>query len=179
MPDLRETRRTLKIAFAGMAIADLVAIVLLLTPIAGSSDARKQEIQQLTMEQRQKTKQVEPLRGLDKKIVLANEQIDKFYNERLPNRESAINEELGKLAASNGVKITQAKYDAKEPESVGLAPVYIEANCQGDYLQLVRFINALERNKTFFVVNNVLLGDAQGGAVKLQLKLETYLRTGA
>jgi len=77
------------------------------------------------------------------------------------------------------VKITQAKYDAKEPESVGLAPVYIEANCQGDYLQLVRFINALERNKTFFVVNNVLLGDAQGGAVKLQLKLETYLRTGA
>jgi hypothetical protein len=28
-------------------------------------------------------------------------------------------------------------------------------------------------------VTSVVLGDAQGGAVKLQLKLESYLRTGA
>jgi hypothetical protein len=43
----------------------------------------------------------------------------------------------------------------------------------------MRFINALERDKTFFIVNSVVLGDAQGGSVKLQLKLETYLRNGA
>jgi hypothetical protein len=54
----------------------------------------------------------------------------------------------------------------------------IEADLAGDYLQLVRFINSLERNQMFFLVDSVGLGGEQNGAVKLQLKLETYLKTG-
>jgi type IV pilus assembly protein PilO len=46
-------------------------------------------------------------------------------------------------------------------------------------LQLVRFVNALERDQLFFLVDSVVLGGEQGGIVKLQLKLETYLKTGA
>jgi hypothetical protein len=86
---------------------------------------------------------------------------------------------MGKLAAQNGVKMGQVKYETKEPEAVGLTPFLLEATCQGDYLHLVRFINALERDKTFFIVNSVVLGDAQGGTVKLQMKLESYVRPGA
>jgi len=43
----------------------------------------------------------------------------------------------------------------------------------------VRCINALERDQLFFLVDSVGLGGEQGGVVKLQLKLETYLKTGA
>jgi Tfp pilus assembly protein PilO len=179
MADLRETRRKLKIAIITMAAIDVVAVIILLSPLVGSGESRKQELQQLQSELRQKTRQVEPLRGLDKKVVLASQEIDTFYRERLPDRESTISEELGKLASQSGVKIGQAKYDTKEAEEVGLTPFFIEATCQGDYLQLMRFINGLERDKTFFIVNSVVLGDAQGGSVKLQLKLETYLRSGS
>lgn len=179
MADLRETRRKLKIAIITMAAIDVVAVIILLSPLVGSGQSRKQEMQQLQSELRQKTRQVEPLRGLDKKVVLASQEIDTFYRERLPDRESTISEELGKLASQSGVKIGQAKYDTKEAEEVGLTPFFIEATCQGDYLQLMRFINGLERDKTFFIVNSVVLGDAQGGSVKLQLKLETYLRSGS
>lgn len=179
MADLRETRRKLKIALIAMLGVDLVAIAIFFSPLVGSGESRRLEMQQLQAELRQKTRQVEPLRGLDKKVVLASQQIDSFYQERLPTRESTISEVLGKLAAQSGVKIGQAKYDTKEPEDIGLTPFFIEATCQGDYLQLMRFINGIERDKTFFIVNSVLLGDAQGGAVKLQLKLETYLRNGA
>jgi type IV pilus assembly protein PilO len=179
MADLRETRRKLKIAIITVAAIDVVAVIILLSPLVGSGESRKQEMQQLQSELRQKTRQVEPLRGLDKKVVLASQEIDTFYRERLPDRESTISEELGKLASQSGVKIGQAKYDTKEAEEVGLTPFFIEATCQGDYLQLMRFINGLERDKTFFIVNSVVLGDAQGGSVKLQLKLETYLRSGS
>jgi type IV pilus assembly protein PilO len=179
MADLRETRRKLKIAIITMAAIDVVAVIILLSPLVGSGESRKQEMQQLQSELRQKTRQVEPLRGLDKKVVLASQEIDTFYRERLPDRESTISEELGKLASQSGVKIGQAKYDTKEAEEIGLTPFFIEATCQGDYLQLMRFINGLERDKTFFIVNSVVLGDAQGGSVKLQLKLETYLRSGS
>jgi type IV pilus assembly protein PilO len=179
MPDLRETRRKLKIAMIAMACVDVVALILLFSPLVGSGDSRKQEMQQLATEERSKTKQVEPLRGLDQKVKVANQQIDQFFKERVPARGSAISEELGKVASQSGVKIGQVKYDTKDPEPVGLAPMQIEVNCQGDYLQLVRFINALERDKVFFIVNSVVLGDAQGGTVKLQMKLETYLKMGA
>ena len=55
----------------------------------------------------------------------------------------------------------------------------IEADLTGGYLQIMRFVNALERNRLFFLVDGVELGSEQGGVVKLQMKLETYLKTGA
>jgi type IV pilus assembly protein PilO len=57
--------------------------------------------------------------------------------------------------------------------------VQIEADMNGDYLQLVRFINSLERDQMFFLVDSVQLGGEQAGMVKLQMKMETYLKTGA
>jgi type IV pilus assembly protein PilO len=56
--------------------------------------------------------------------------------------------------------------------------VEIEADLGGNYLQLVRFINAVERDRMFFLVDSVQLGGEQAGIVKLQMKVETYLRTG-
>jgi type IV pilus assembly protein PilO len=55
--------------------------------------------------------------------------------------------------------------------------VEVEAELSGDYLQLVRFINALERNRLFFIVDDLQLGSEQNGIVKLQIKVETYLRS--
>jgi len=43
--------------------------------------------------------------------------------------------------------------------------------------RLVRFINALERNKLFFLVDGVELGSEQNGIVGLQLRIETYMRS--
>jgi hypothetical protein len=62
---------------------------------------------------------------------------------------------------------------------VGLVPVEVEANLGGGYLQLVRFVNSLERDDLFFIVESVDLGGEQGDTVKLHMKLRTYLRTGA
>ncbi len=122
----------------------------------------------------QKTRATEPLRDFDKKIVTAHQQIEDFYKNRLPAQDSAIYEELGKVAAQNGVKIGQIRSKAKDTEEVGLRPVEIEADFSGGYLQLVRFINALERDPIFFIIDSVQLGGEQAGSVKLQLKLETY-----
>ncbi len=77
------------------------------------------------------------------------------------------------------MRIGSVKYTMKDPLPVGVQRLEIEADLAGDYLQLVRFINALERDQLFFLVDSLSLGGEQGGVVKLQLKLETYLKTGA
>jgi type IV pilus assembly protein PilO len=177
MAELRDDRRyKLKIAFAVLGLIDIALAVILLSPLVGSERSRKGELDQLWRELQVKTRDVEPLRGMDNKIVLAQQQTDDFYKNRLPAQDSSISEELGKLASQSGVKIGQVKYSAKDPVPVGLRPLFIEADFTGDYLQLVRFINALERDKLFFIIDSVALGGEERGTVKLGMKLETYLK---
>ena len=179
MPDLGNTRRKLTVTIASLLLLDLATAVMLLSPIIGSEKSRLSEMDRLWKELQAKTRQVEPLRGLDKKVVLAQKQIDEFYQQRLTSQDSTISTELGKVAAQSGVKISEIKYKVKDPEPIGLRPMEIEANLSGDYLQLVRFINALERDQLFFIIDSVQLGGEQGGVVKLQMKMQTFLKANA
>jgi hypothetical protein len=179
MPDLRDTKRKVKIALIALLAFDVVAAGLLFSPVIGSPRARGEQMQTLWRTLQAKTREVEPLRGLDKKVVLARQQIDDFYKDRLPSEDSAIADNLGKIAAASGVKIGGIKYKVADPEPVGLRKVAIDADFSGDYLQLVRFLNELERSHLFFLVDSVELGGEHAGEVKLGMKLETYLKTGA
>jgi hypothetical protein len=73
----------------------------------------------------------------------------------------------------------QAKYKEEDTEISGVVPVEIDGSFSGDYLQLVRFINALERSKLFFAVDSVDLAGESTGTVKLQITMHSYLRLGA
>lgn len=178
MPDLAASRQKVKIAIAALVAVDVIAILVLLSPLAGSVESRKAELGRLWADLQSKTRQVEPLRGLDKKIPVAAKQIQDFYADRIPSREYQVAQSLGKLAQQNGVKLLGVKYSTDEPVAVDLRPLEIELNVEGNYPQLARFLNSLERDKVFFIVNAVQL-EEQNGPVKLGMKLETYLKTGA
>ena len=176
MPDLQNTRRKLKIAIAAMVVADVIAAGVLFSPLVGSSDSRQIQMSQLSAELQKKTRDVQPLIGMYKKIVLAKNQIGDFYKARFAARDSELTTELGKLATQNGIRIQTAKYKEEDPETSGIIPVQIEGSFAGDYLQLVRFINTLERSKMFFTVDSVDLAGEGAGPVRLQITLHSYLR---
>lgn len=179
MPEMRDTRQKVKIALVILLVVDIAAAALLYSPLVGSERSRSEQLRALELEMRLKTKAVQPLRGLPDKIVLARQQIDKFQKERLPGQESAVLETMGQLASQSGVKIGQVRYKFADDQPAGLRPLFIEADFSGGYLQLVRFINALERDKLFFLIDSVDLGGEQNGVVKLQMRLETYLKASA
>jgi type IV pilus assembly protein PilO len=110
--------------------------------------------------------------------VLAGHQIAEFYKTRFPSQNSQIVTEFGKVAAANGVAIEQVKYKPKDVEIGGLQPEEIEASLSGNYTSLAKFINALERDQMFFIIDSVTLGGQPQGPVKLGMKLETYLKAG-
>ncbi len=178
MPDLRQTRKKLKIALAIMAGVDLLACVIYFSPLVGSADSRRQELNQLQTELTVKTRQVAPLQNLPQKVVVASKQIGDFYKKRFPAQDSQIPTDFGKLAAANGVTIVQAQYPVKESGPGGLQRVEIEADLAGNYTALAKFINSLERADTFFIINSITLGGEPQGAVKLSVRLETYLKAG-
>jgi hypothetical protein len=178
MPELQGSRRKLQIAIAAMVLADLVAVGVLFSPLVGSAESRRITMSELSVELAKKTREVAPLKGIDQKIILAKGQIGQFYQDRFPSRDSELAAELGKIASENGVRILQAKYKQEDATEARIVPTEIEGNFSGDYLQLVRFINALERSKQFFAVDSISLAGESTGPVKLEVKMHSYLRTG-
>lgn len=179
MPDLQRIRKQLTIALAIMAGVDLLAAALYFSPLIGSAETRRQELNRLQVELLTKTRQVAPLNDLPHRVVLANQQIADFYKKRFPAENSQIYTELGKLAAATGVTIDQVRYKPQETITSGLQGGEIEADLAGNYTSLAKFINALERDETFFIIDSVTLGGEQQGPVRLSMKLETYLKVGS
>ena len=157
----------------------LVAQMLVLWHRSSSYDAQAMEQQRTELRIAQMT--VQPLRGLDDKLKLASGEADKFYKQRLPGMYSEVAAELGALTKTNHVRLTGAQYTqaAVLPNSPSeLTELHIDARLSGDYRPLMQFINGLERDKMFFVINGVTLNGQQTGTVNLRLRLTTYLRGG-
>ena len=52
----------------------------------------------------------------------------------------------------------------------------MDAGISGEYPQIMRFVNGLERDQTFFVIRAMALTGQQGGLVNLRLRVSTWLR---
>ncbi len=126
--------------------------------------------------------QARPLQGLDSKLAAANGEADTFYTRRLPGSYSQVLTELGALTKREGVKLTRGQY-AQAPvladTSAALIEMRMDYALTGDYRSLVHMINALERDRMFFLIRGVSLTGQQAGTVGLRLGLNTYLRPDA
>lgn len=174
MASIQEVRRTWLPVVVVLALLDLAGVGYLFSPAGRSRQARLADYYQLRAELTAKKQEVLPTRGMDQKLKQASADITGFYGNRFPAQYSTMSEELGKVASDNGVHFVAVKYDEKDAPIEGLRKVNIEISLSGDYLQEVKFINALERDKMFFLVDGVALGEQQGN-VRLQIKLETYM----
>jgi type IV pilus assembly protein PilO len=172
----------LNLHFAGVGLLVLVNVYLLahmafLWKAASSNDAQAVAQQQIAL----KTAQIaaQPLRGLDAKLEQATAGSDKFYKQRLPATVSEVLAELGALTKKQGVHLIRSQY-VYAPVLAGsageLTELRMDAGLSGDYRPLVQFINALERDKMFFLIDSITLTGQQSGAVNLRLRLKTYLR---
>ena len=178
MASIRETRRALMPVVVVLAVLDLACVGYILSPAGRSRQARQREYYKMRDQLIAKQQEVLPTRGMDQKLKQASRDITDFYAQRFPAEYSEISAELGKVAADNGVHLANIKYEEKPAPIESLHKLNIEIALSGDYLQEVKFINGLERDKIFFLIDGVALGEQQGN-VRLQLKLETYLRVGA
>lgn len=172
----------LNLYYAGVALVALVNLYLL-AQIGFSWSASHSRNEAALAEQRVALKTAEiatkPLEGLDGKLTKATEQADAFYQKRLPYAYSQVASELGALAKKENVKLTRVQYTESpvlENSNGALTEVRMDASLTGDYKPLVMFVNGLERNKMFFLINGVTLTGQQSGTVGLRLRLTTYLR---
>ncbi len=178
MPDLRPVRNRFRIILGALIVLCLACLVLLMLPYRRTAGAFNDEYQQTRVEMQTKVREVAPLRNIDQKIHAADGNIAAFERQRLAPQQSAVATELGRLSRQHHVGLSQLGYDIEGAPISNLRRVKIEADLSGNYAQVVKFINALERDKMFFIISSVELNEeAREGDVRLKLKLETFLRS--
>jgi len=116
-----------------------------------------------------------PLRGLDRRVAESHEQMLAFYDKRIPANYSTIATRLGELSVSSGVRLSRLQYAPGAPGS-DLTEISMDAGISGEYPQIMRFVNGLERDRLFFVIRAMALTGQQGGMVNLRLRVSTWLR---
>ncbi len=179
MKSVREARRVLLIIAIVLLVVAAGAMAWLLSPSGRNATALHAEYNELHTQYEARLHELGPARDIEKRLAEARKQQVAFYAERIPMRYSTISETLGDLATKNQVQVSAIKYDAKDTEIGGLQRVSVGAQFTGDYANEMKFINALERSKVFFVIDSISLGSAEGGKVRLEIHFETYLRSAA
>ena len=119
--------------------------------------------------------ETDPLRGLDCRVEESRSRIQAFYDKRIPRNYSSIATRIGEIQVKSGVRLSRVQYTQGVAGS-DLTEISMDAGISGDYPQIMRFVNGLERDPSFFVIRAMSLAGQQGGLVNLRLRVSTWLR---
>jgi Tfp pilus assembly protein PilO len=179
-PSLWRERLTSPLTWHFVAFLVLLAAVITLSvrfglDWAATSDRSSDELAAKQIQLKTLELQAAPLRGLDKRVDDSRAQMKAFYAKRIPPNYSSIDRRIGELGVSSGVRLSRVQYTQGKP-GLDLTEISLDASITGNYPQIMRFVNGLERDQTFFVIRGVTLTGQQGGLVNLRLQLSTWLR---
>lgn len=164
--------------FAGFGVL-LVAVILLGVRFgmdwSATDDSSADAMQAKMVQLKSLDLQTAPLRGLDKRVEESREQMRAFYEKRIPPNYSSIALRIGELAMKGPVRLSRVQYTQGTAGSE-LTEISMDAGVTGDYGQIMRFVNGLERDQTFFVIRAMALTGQQGGTVSLRIRVSTWLR---
>jgi Tfp pilus assembly protein PilO len=111
---------------------------------------------------------------------------EKFERMLLPASagSSSLSSELSEIAKKSGVSLQGVTFKPTPVPSRGLTEVAMESTIEGDYKNVILFLNGLQRSANIYEVESLALApqkDTKGPAnvIKVGLHLKTYLRTGA
>ncbi|HEX4583001.1 MAG TPA: GspMb/PilO family protein [Acidobacteriaceae bacterium] len=160
---------------AVLAIVNLVLLVELGLAWHTLRADRPEQLEVKQVELRTAELQAKPLRNLPQRVSESTKGAGHFYDGRVPGADSAILAELGTLEQKANVRLSRVQ-TSFAPALRDVTEVRMDASVSGDYTPVMKFINSVERDKMFLVIDGLTLTGQQGGLVNLRLKVRTYLR---
>lgn len=177
MADFTRARNRILASVIALGVIDAAALIYLALPYR-SGAAQPAAVKGIAEKEYLELKpRAIPLEGINEKLAKAQKDDSSFIQNRLPSRYSDVVEELGKLAKANRITITSVSYETAPAKLNGLDALQMHAGLAGQYVDLVKFINAVERDKMFFIIETINLAGQKSAEVRLDVKLNTYLRS--
>jgi Tfp pilus assembly protein PilO len=166
----------------GLAVVVLADAALVYVNVqSGDAGSQMRSLEELTRQHAEMLRDIRRAEEIEKNLKEnVRKQCDTFFAEQLRPADggySSIVADIGEVAKNTGLQASGISFREREVEGRGVVEVQVSANVEGNYPSIVRFINGLERSKSFYLLNRIALDSSEAGLVKLTLELKTYFRS--
>lgn len=174
-------RRKVPLALAALVLFDLLFYLFAIGPLGQSDRERRWMVENLRRQAKERAVQVEKLDAMVRKVEAARTEGDKLLVEiTMPRREafSTIVSEIDQAARQAGVQLRDRGYNVEPIEgSDTLSMMTVNAALEGNYENLVRFINLLDRSPRFLIIEALGAAPQQSGTLlNVSVKLDAFVR---
>jgi Tfp pilus assembly protein PilO len=170
-------RLRVMITLLAVAVAGLL-YYLLLAP-GRSPESRREQLQSLEAEQAQLQARVAELRALTVRVQDATKLSQEFAADNFIGRTNAFStmvKNLQDLAVKNEVYPSGITYNMLEgTNELGWNGVEVKLSLAGEYADVVRFINSVEKSNVFWIIRGLTVMGGTESRLRLTLTAETYL----
>jgi len=118
------------------------------------------------------------------KIPAIQKNFDQFEHSLFPASSgySAVRSELGEIARKAGIQLVDLSFRQAEIANRGMTQVIVDSTVDGDYKNVIHFLNGVQRSPNLYEVDALALAtenanQGASGAIKVTLHLKTYFRT--
>lgn len=177
----------MRVALIVLLALNAVAVFFLFRSPSGSAESRQRDLAALEAHHDVVQAQVQQLHQLRAKVLSATQAEQEFAQQNFLPRGSAFSQmiqNLSDLAAQNRLRPSDATYRLNE-ERNQLGWVYVEVSLvvEGQYPDLVRFVNQLEQSSLFWIIKGMGVSGQQQQqqqvqgtpGLRLNLMAATYL----
>jgi Tfp pilus assembly protein PilO len=169
----------IRAALAVILIAD-AALIGIQWKLSNSPHVEAGDLTRLTLLEKQYRTDNTRLERFRAELPTDEKQWDEFFNTHFHPAGagySAISEDLGDLSRTAGLRSDSISFHQHAPDARGLMQVDISTAVEGDYDNLVQFLNKLEHSDNFYVLDSLALAPSTVGKLRLNVQLRTYFRT--
>jgi len=179
-----QTRARTRIRLVLLLLLTLNAVLVALVsrPRGHTLLDRQEELRSVRARQEEGQNAVVEMRDLRGKVEVALQNGEEFSRKNFLTRHSAFSAiltDLEHLASESRLKPAGTSYQLEdEKERPGWTNVEVTLGVEGEYPDLVRFINHLEQSNLFWIIDSLNVAGASTGTpsrgLRLTLKMQTY-----
>jgi len=175
-----DPRGAVKTALGVLAGLNLIAGYFYFFPPGGSAAELDAALAQTRVQIQRGRATLEQARGSVKKVQSARQEQEKFVAGYFMDRRTAsstILSEIGGMAKTAGLAPREHSFTIDPVEGSDVfSMMTITANYEGNYADLVEFVNAIDRSPRFLIIDSITAQPQQSGGLQARFKLNAFLR---
>ncbi len=177
----KDPRVVVRAVLGVLVVANLAAALIVFRPWGGSAEDLARQQQQLRLQLTAAEKRHKQTEIVVAKVEQARKEGDQFQAKYITDRRSTmstIGEELNMIAQEAGVTAKGSVTNLEPVEgSDTLWQMTISEIYEGQYLQLVKLVNLLDKSNRFLIISNMVVAPkASSEILTVTLRLDTFVR---
>jgi Tfp pilus assembly protein PilO len=164
----------------GIVLLADVALLGVQWKLNSSPHVQRSDLNRLTMLEKQYRADNTRLDRFRSELPADEKQWDEFFTTHFHPAGagySAVSEDLDNLSRSAGLRSDSISFHQHDADTRGLMQVDIATAVEGDYDNIVQFLDKLEHSDNFYVLDSLALASSSVGKLRLNVQLRTYFRT--